>query len=80
MAASSLAPAPSVKLVPMPVYRLDRRVPLFPPPEEAEPEGLLAVGGDLSAPRLLEAYRNGIFPWFEPGKKSSGGPPTRACS
>ena len=51
----------------MPIYRLDRRIPLFPPPEEAEPDGLIAVGGDLSAPRLLEAYRQGIFPWFEPG-------------
>ncbi|MDB5351370.1 MAG: aat [Planctomycetota bacterium] len=52
----------------MPIYRLDRR-PLFPPPEHAEPDGLLAVGGDLSVPRLLEAYRNGIFPWFEPGEE-----------
>jgi len=33
----------------------------------ARGDGLLAVGGDLSAPRLLEAYRNGIFPWFEAG-------------
>ena len=31
-----------------------------------EPNGLLAAGGDLSAPRLLEAYRHGIFPWFNP--------------
>lgn len=53
----------------MPIYRLDRRVPLFPPPEHAEEDGLLAVGGDLSVPRLLEAYRNGIFPWFEPGEE-----------
>ncbi len=42
----------------------------FPPPEEAldEPNGLLAVGGDLSVPRLLNAYRSGIFPWFEEGQ------------
>lgn len=53
----------------MPVYRLDRRIHLFPPPEEAEADGLIAVGGDLSVPRLLEAYRNGIFPWFEPGQE-----------
>jgi leucyl/phenylalanyl-tRNA---protein transferase len=53
----------------MPIYRLDPRIPLFPPPEEAEEDGLLAVGGDLSVPRLLEAYRNGIFPWFEPGEE-----------
>lgn len=52
----------------MPIYQLDRR-PLFPPPEHAEEDGLLAVGGDLSAPRLLEAYRNGIFPWYEPGEE-----------
>lgn len=38
----------------------------FPSPELAadEPNGLLAVGGDLSPPRLLAAYRLGIFPWF----------------
>lgn len=33
-----------------------------------EPNGLLAAGGDLSAERLLEAYRSGIFPWFEAGQ------------
>ncbi|MFL9845339.1 leucyl/phenylalanyl-tRNA--protein transferase [Flavobacterium rhizosphaerae] len=37
----------------------------FPPPEFASPEGILAIGGDLSPQRLLLAYRNGIFPWFE---------------
>ncbi|MBE9515626.1 MAG: leucyl/phenylalanyl-tRNA--protein transferase [Proteobacteria bacterium] len=36
----------------------------FPPVELASPEGLLAVGGDLRADRLLEAYRHGIFPWY----------------
>ncbi|GGY84918.1 leucyl/phenylalanyl-tRNA--protein transferase [Marinobacter zhanjiangensis] len=38
----------------------------FPPAEEAldEPDGLLAIGGDLSPARLLLAYRHGIFPWF----------------
>ena len=42
----------------------------FPPAERAlrSPNGLLAAGGDLSAPRLLEAYRHGIFPWFNPGE------------
>jgi leucyl/phenylalanyl-tRNA--protein transferase len=48
----------------MPVYRLGPE-PIFPPPEEAEPDGLLAVGGDLSVPRLLEAYCSGIFPWYD---------------
>ena len=39
----------------------------FPPLESAleDPNGLLAAGGDLSVPRLLEAYRHGIFPWYE---------------
>ncbi|WP_455388495.1 leucyl/phenylalanyl-tRNA--protein transferase [Petrachloros mirabilis] len=37
----------------------------FPPVELASPEGLLAVGGDLQPERLLEAYRHGIFPWYD---------------
>jgi len=37
----------------------------FPPQEMADEDGLLAIGGDLSRPRLLHAYRNGIFPWYE---------------
>ncbi|WP_017257081.1 leucyl/phenylalanyl-tRNA--protein transferase [Pedobacter arcticus] len=37
---------------------------IFPDPELAEADGLLAVGGDLSLERLLLAYQNGIFPWF----------------
>lgn len=37
---------------------------VFPPVENANEEGLLAVGGDLSPDRLLLAYRKGIFPWF----------------
>ena len=36
----------------------------FPPVDEASYEGVLAIGGDLSVARLLLAYRNGIFPWF----------------
>ena len=42
----------------------------FPPLEHAldEPEGLLAAGGDLSVPRLLAAYRRGIFPWYSAGQ------------
>jgi leucyl/phenylalanyl-tRNA--protein transferase len=42
----------------------------FPPLEQAldEPEGLLAAGGDLSPPRLLAAYRRGIFPWYSAGQ------------
>ena len=52
----------------MPVYQLISDIPLFPPTEEAEDDGLLAVGGDLSKERLLTAYRQGIFPWYEVGQ------------
>ncbi len=38
--------------------------PVFPPLSQASPEGLLAVGGDLSPRRLKAAYRRGIFPWY----------------
>ena len=41
--------------------------PIFPPVHFADAQGILAIGGDLSAERLLEAYKNGIFPWFDPG-------------
>lgn len=43
---------------------------LFPPPAAAltRPNGLLAAGGDLAPERLLAAYRNGIFPWYEEGQ------------
>lgn len=37
----------------------------FPSPTNASPEGILAVGGDLSTERLLLAYKQGIFPWFD---------------
>lgn len=46
------------------IYRLDPDYPGFPDPEEAEPEGLIAVGGDLEPLRLINAYACGIFPWF----------------
>jgi len=45
------------------IFRLDERL-VFPDPELAEPDGLLAVGGDLSTERLLLAYKSGIFPWY----------------
>lgn len=47
----------------MPIFRLVEE-PIFPPPDYADLSGLLAVGGDLSNERLLEAYRLGIFPWY----------------
>ncbi|CAN5877288.1 leucyl/phenylalanyl-tRNA--protein transferase [soil metagenome] len=39
----------------------------FPSVETADEQGFLAIGGDLSSERLLEAYRNGIFPWYNEG-------------
>jgi leucyl/phenylalanyl-tRNA--protein transferase len=48
----------------MPLHVLDNRL-WFPPVEEAMEDGLLAIGGDLTRERLLLAYRQGIFPWFE---------------
>lgn len=48
----------------MPLFVLDKEL-AFPPPYLAGPDGLLAMGGDLSPERLLLAYRNGIFPWYE---------------
>ena len=49
---------------------LDAAEVWFPPIDTAqiEPNGLLAVGGDLSPQRLLLAYKSGIFPWFEEGQ------------
>jgi leucyl/phenylalanyl-tRNA--protein transferase len=48
----------------------DARPGDFPPVADAlrEPNGLLAAGGDLDSTRLLEAYRRGIFPWYEQGQ------------
>jgi leucyl/phenylalanyl-tRNA---protein transferase len=48
----------------MPLFVFDKEL-TFPPVHLAEPDGLLAMGGDLSPERLLLAYRNGIFPWYE---------------
>lgn len=52
----------------MPVYQLIPEVSFFPPTEEAEGDGLLAVGGDLTKERLLAAYSKGVFPWYETGQ------------
>lgn len=52
----------------MPLLVLARDDIRFPPPELASREGLLAVGGDLRPERLLEAYRRGIFPWYNEGQ------------
>lgn len=40
----------------------------FPPLDAASPDGLLAIGGDLSTARLVLAYKSGIFPWYNPGE------------
>ena len=50
----------------MPIFRLTDKL-AFPDPRLASPEGLLAVGGDLSPERLLLAYSLGIFPWYNNG-------------
>lgn len=47
----------------MPIYQLTKEI-VFPKPELAEEDGLLAIGGDLSSERLILAYCNGIFPWY----------------
>lgn len=49
---------------------LTRESPDFPPLQQAlrEPNGLLAIGGDLSAARLVSAYRHGCFPWYQDGQ------------
>ena len=46
------------------IFRLPEDKLWFPETEFAESDGLLAVGGDLSAERLILAYKSGIFPWF----------------
>lgn len=46
------------------IFHLDNDNVLFPDPELAEEDGLLAIGGDLSTERLLSAYAKGIFPWY----------------
>lgn len=50
----------------MPIYLLDNRI-IFPSIEHTE-DGILAIGGDLSIERLLLAYENGIFPWYNEGE------------
>ena len=49
------------------IFQLDDHELIFPNPALAEPDGLLAVGGDLSRDRLIQAYAHGIFPWFSEG-------------
>jgi len=51
----------------MPIFSLPDEI-IFPDPNLAEEDGLLAVGGDLSPERLIQAYANGIFPWYSDGE------------
>jgi leucyl/phenylalanyl-tRNA--protein transferase len=51
------------------LYQLDPDYFGFPDPNEAEPEGIIAIGGDLKPERLLNAYASGIFPWYNPGEE-----------
>jgi len=62
----------------MPVYRLTDDL-LFPHPERASYDGLLAVGGDLRVERLLLAYRFGIFPWYNDDSPILWWSPPRRC-
>ena len=50
----------------MPIFQL-RDDPVFPDPELAEEEGIIAIGGDLRPERLVAAYSCGIFPWYSEG-------------
>lgn len=61
---------------------LDNADTPFPPPEQAleHPDGLLAAGGGLSAQRLLSAYRQGIFPWYNPGEPILWWSPNPRCT
>lgn len=54
----------------MQLFTLSPQSILFPSPEHAlrDPNGLLAIGGDLAPPRLIAAYQQGIFPWYSPGE------------
>ena len=52
---------------------------VFPHPSLAEPDGLLAIGGDLSRERLILAYQHGIFPWFSEGDPICWYSPPERC-
>ncbi len=62
----------------MPVFMLNKEH-IFPDPELAEENGLVAIGGDLSINRLLAAYANGIFPWYMKGEPILWWSPNPRC-
>jgi leucyl/phenylalanyl-tRNA--protein transferase len=61
------------------VFKLLDNVVVFPATKLADPDGLLAVGGDLTVERLLLAYQSGIFPWFSEGEPISWYSPHERC-
>lgn len=60
------------------IFQLTQEL-VFPLPELGEPDGLLAIGGDLSVERLALAYENGIFPWFSEGDPICWFAPAARC-
>ncbi|GAA4828614.1 leucyl/phenylalanyl-tRNA--protein transferase [Algivirga pacifica] len=63
----------------MPIFRLEDDELSFPPAYLAEEPGIIAVGGDLSPDRLIQAYAGGIFPWFHPGDEPLWWSPNPRC-
>ncbi len=63
----------------MKLHLLSDHDPHFPDPARALPDGLLAIGGDLHPERLLEAYKKGIFPWFNAGEPPLWWSPDPRC-
>lgn len=63
----------------MSVFALSPDPLLFPQPHLAEPDGLLAVGGDLTPQRLVAAYHHGIFPWYNEGSPILWWSPSPRC-
>ncbi len=60
------------------MYLLNSKI-TFPPVDLADEDGFLAIGGDLGMERLLEAYRNGIFPWYNEGEPICWWSPDPRC-
>ena len=61
------------------VFKLDDNEIVFPDSALADPDGLLAIGGDLRPERLMLAYKNGIFPWFSEGDPICWYAPAERC-
>jgi leucyl/phenylalanyl-tRNA--protein transferase len=62
----------------VPVYQLNKEI-VFPHPSLADDNGLLAVGGDLSPERIISAYADGIFPWYNKGEPILWWSPNPRC-